>query len=136
MLVYRLKMETRQDVVFEVPAFLQRLVELDNCKFEEWCVEMVDMRRESVDKGRAKHEEVKELYQRLPAGADNRYDFVPVEWLQKWLDETTPTKPIDNSKCLCPHGKLHPDKISLMKRISQYAAEIFYKRYGGSPRLT
>ncbi|KAM4651925.1 LOW QUALITY PROTEIN: ubiquitin carboxyl-terminal hydrolase 48 [Discoglossus pictus] len=135
MLVYRLKMEEKQEVLFEVPAFLHKLVELDNCKFEEWCVEMSEMRKESVDKGKAKHEEVKELYQRLPAGADNLYEFVPLEWLQKWLDESTPTKPIDNSKCLCVHGKLHPDKVSLMKRISRSAAEIFYKRYGGGPRL-
>ncbi|XP_075046685.1 ubiquitin carboxyl-terminal hydrolase 48 isoform X1 [Mixophyes fleayi] len=135
MLVYRLKMETQQDVEFEVPVFLQKLVELDNCKFEEWCVEMAEMRRESVDKGKAKHEEVKELYQRLPAGADDAYEFVPLEWLQKWLDESTPAKPIDNSKYLCVHGKLHPDKISLMKRISEYAAEIFYQRYGGELRL-
>ncbi|XP_063292765.1 ubiquitin carboxyl-terminal hydrolase 48 isoform X3 [Pelobates fuscus] len=136
MLVYRLKTDKTDAVKFEVPVFLQKLVELDNCKFEEWCVEMSEMRRESVDKGKAKHEEVKELYQRLPAGADNSYEFVPLEWLQKWLDESTPTKPIDNSKCLCPHGLLHPDKISAMKRISQGAAEIFFKRYGGSPRLT
>ncbi|KAM4704099.1 ubiquitin carboxyl-terminal hydrolase 48 isoform 2-T2 [Rhinophrynus dorsalis] len=135
MLVYRLKAEQKEDVVFEVPGFLQKLVELDNCKFEEWCVEMAEMRRESVDKGKAKHEEVKELYQRLPAGADNAYEFVPLEWLQKWLDESTPTKPIDNSKCLCVHGKLHPDKTSLMKRISEHAAEVFFKRYGGGPRL-
>ncbi|XP_075461958.1 ubiquitin carboxyl-terminal hydrolase 48 isoform X1 [Ascaphus truei] len=136
MLVYRLKIEDRQEVTFEVPAFLQKLVELDNCKFEEWCVEMSEMRKESVDKGKAKHEEVKELYQKLPAGADNAFEFVPLEWLQKWLDESTPTKPIDNSKCLCAHGKLHPDKISMMKRISGYAAEIFSKRYGGGPRLS
>ena len=41
----------------------------DNSKFEEWCVEMAEMRKQSVDKGKAQHEEVKELYQRLPAGA-------------------------------------------------------------------
>ena len=50
-------------------AFLQELVDRDNSKFEEWCVEMAEMRKQSVDKGKAKHEEVKELYQRLPAGA-------------------------------------------------------------------
>lgn len=48
-------------------AFLQRLVDLDNHKFEEWCCEMADMRKQSVDKGKAKHEEVKELYDLLPA---------------------------------------------------------------------
>uniref|UniRef100_A0A8C5PKN7 Ubiquitin carboxyl-terminal hydrolase 48 n=1 Tax=Leptobrachium leishanense TaxID=445787 RepID=A0A8C5PKN7_9ANUR len=136
MLVYKLKSSRTDAVTFEVPAFLQKLVELDNCKFEEWCVEMSEMRRESVDKGKAKHEEVKELYQRLPAGADGAYEFVPLEWLQKWLDESTPTKPMDNSKCLCFHGKLHPDKICTMKRISQGAADVLYDRYGGGPRLT
>ncbi|KAG8569572.1 hypothetical protein GDO81_014465 [Engystomops pustulosus] len=135
MLVYRLKAEEVPEVDFEVPVFLQKLVELDNCKFEEWCVEMSEMRKESVDKGKAKHEEVKELYQRLPAGADNAYEFIPLDWLQKWLDESTPSKPIDNSKYLCTHGKLHPDKISSMKRISEYAAEVFFQRYDGGPRL-
>lgn len=50
-----------------LPAFLQRLVDQDNHKFEEWCSEMADMRKQSVDKGKAKHEEVKELYELLPA---------------------------------------------------------------------
>lgn len=48
-------------------AFLQRLVDQDNHKFEEWCSEMANMRKQSVDKGKAKHEEVKELYELLPA---------------------------------------------------------------------
>lgn len=68
-----------------------------------------------------------------PSGSP--YDFISLEWLQKWLDESTPPKPIDNTACLCSHGKLHPDKISLMKRISEYVADFFYRRYGGGPRL-
>uniref|UniRef100_A0A673TWW9 Ubiquitin carboxyl-terminal hydrolase 48 n=1 Tax=Suricata suricatta TaxID=37032 RepID=A0A673TWW9_SURSU len=135
MLVYRLQTQERPTTIVQVPAFLQELVDRDNSKFEEWCVEMAEMRKQSVDKGKAKHEEVKELYQRLPAGAEP-YEFVSLEWLQKWLDESTPTKPIDNHACLCSHDKLHPDKISIMKRISEYAADIFYSRYGGGPRLT
>ncbi|XP_073172774.1 ubiquitin carboxyl-terminal hydrolase 48 isoform X4 [Lepidochelys kempii] len=63
------------------------------------------------------------------------YEFVSLEWLQKWLDESAPPKPIDNTACLCSHGKLHPDKISIMKRISEYVADYFYRRYGGGPRL-
>ncbi|NP_001392881.1 ubiquitin carboxyl-terminal hydrolase 48 isoform 12 [Mus musculus] len=135
MLVYRLQAQEKNHTMVQVPAFLQELVDRDNSKFEEWCVEMAEMRKQSVDKGKAKHEEVKELYQRLPAGAEP-YEFVSLEWLQKWLDESTPTKPIDNNACLCSHDKLHPDKISIMKRISEYAANIFYSRYGGGPRLT
>ncbi|EMP24868.1 Ubiquitin carboxyl-terminal hydrolase 48, partial [Chelonia mydas] len=68
MLVYRL--QTREkSLTAEVPTFLQELVERDNCKFEEWCNEMADMRKQSVVRGKIKHEEVKELYQRLPAEA-------------------------------------------------------------------
>ncbi|XP_048182262.1 ubiquitin carboxyl-terminal hydrolase 48 isoform X2 [Corvus hawaiiensis] len=134
MLVYRLQAREKSLAV-EVPAFLQELVERDNCKFEEWCNEMAEMRKQSVARGKIKHEEVKELYQRLPAEAGSPYDFISLEWLQKWLDESTPPKPIDNTACLCSHGKLHPDKISLMKRISEYVADFFYRRYGGGPRL-
>lgn len=68
MLVYRLQAREKSLAV-EVPAFLQELVERDNCKFEEWCNEMAEMRKQSVARGKIKHEEVKELYQRLPAEA-------------------------------------------------------------------
>lgn len=64
-----LEVSIRPASLFLCAAFLQELVDRDNSKFEEWCVEMAEMRKQSVDKGRAKHEEVKELYQRLPAGA-------------------------------------------------------------------
>ncbi|XP_066493077.1 ubiquitin carboxyl-terminal hydrolase 48 isoform X2 [Tiliqua scincoides] len=135
MLVYRL--QTREkSLSVEIPAFLQELVEQDNSRFEEWCHEMAEMRRQSVARGRIKHEEVKELYQRLPAKAGCPYDFVSLDWLQQWLDEATPPKPIDNSASLCPHGKLHPDKIPTVKRVSECVADYFYRRYGGGPRLT
>ncbi|KAJ8360631.1 hypothetical protein SKAU_G00171560 [Synaphobranchus kaupii] len=138
MLVYKRQVEdhsNEKEVNIELPAFLQRLVEGDNRKFEEWCVEMADMRKQSVDKGKAKHEEVKELYELLPAEDGQLYEFVPLEWLKKWLDDSTVTKSIDNTKFLCSHGKLHPDKIGDVKRVSLKAAELFFNRYGGSPRL-
>ncbi|XP_046881720.1 ubiquitin carboxyl-terminal hydrolase 48 isoform X1 [Hypomesus transpacificus] len=138
MLVYKCQEEEVTDpsqTIVQVPAILQRLVDLDNRKFEEWCCEMADMRRQSVDKGKAKHEEVKELYELLPADDGEPYEFVPLEWLKKWLDDSTATKEMDNSHFLCSHGKLHPDKVGEAKRISQRAAQILHERYGGGPRL-
>lgn len=82
------------------------------------------------------HHKLWKYMQSFPCFSSEPYEFVSLEWLQKWLDESTPTKPIDNHACLCSHDKLHPDKISIMKRISEYAADIFYSRYGGGPRLT
>uniref|UniRef100_A0A7N6B583 Ubiquitin carboxyl-terminal hydrolase 48 n=1 Tax=Anabas testudineus TaxID=64144 RepID=A0A7N6B583_ANATE len=138
MLVYKVQEEKSSDPsrnIVDVPAFLQRLVDQDNHKFEEWCSEMADMRKQSVDKGKAKHEEVKELYELLPAKDGDPYEFIPLDWLKKWLDDSTATKEIDNSLFLCCHSKLHPDKVGESKRVSLQAAELLYKRYGGGPRL-
>ncbi|KAK2821036.1 hypothetical protein Q5P01_023995 [Channa striata] len=138
MLVYKVQEEESSDssrTNVEVPAFLQRLVDQDNYKFEEWCSEMADMRKQSVDKGKAKHEEVKELYELLPAKDGEPYEFIPLDWLKKWLDDSTATKEIDNSLFLCSHNKLHPDRVGDSKRVSLQAAELLYKRYGGGPRL-
>ncbi|KAM9361476.1 ubiquitin carboxyl-terminal hydrolase 48 [Symphorus nematophorus] len=138
MLVYKVQEEEHSDssrTNVEVPAFLQRLVDQDNHKFEEWCSEMADMRKQSVDKGKAKHEEVKELYELLPARDGEPYEFIPLDWLKKWLDDSTATKEIDNSLFLCSHGKLHPDKVGESKRVSLQAAQLLYERYSGGPRL-
>uniref|UniRef100_A0A4W5QYJ2 Ubiquitin carboxyl-terminal hydrolase 48 n=1 Tax=Hucho hucho TaxID=62062 RepID=A0A4W5QYJ2_9TELE len=138
MLVYKCQREEDTDPMetnVEVPGFLERLVDRDNRKFEEWCLEMADMRKQSVDKGKAKHEEVKELYELLPAEDGQEYEFVPLEWLKKWLDDSTVTKEIDNGNFLCSHGKLHPDKVGEAKRISVKAAELLFDKYGGGPRL-
>ncbi|XP_037534462.1 ubiquitin carboxyl-terminal hydrolase 48, partial [Nematolebias whitei] len=138
MLVYKIQGDedsAHSKTKVEVPAFLQRLVDQDNHKFEEWCTEMANMRKQSVDKGKAKHEEVKELYKLLPAEDGEHYEFIPLDWLKKWLDDSTATKKIDNTLFLCSHGKLHPDKIGEVKRVSLQAANLLYERYGGGPRL-
>uniref|UniRef100_A0A8C2X7P6 Ubiquitin carboxyl-terminal hydrolase 48 n=1 Tax=Cyclopterus lumpus TaxID=8103 RepID=A0A8C2X7P6_CYCLU len=138
MLVYKVQEEENTDPSWtnvEVPAFLQRLVDQDNHKFEEWCNEMADMRKQSVDKGKAKHEEVKELYELLPARDGEPYEFIPLDWLKKWLEDSTATKEIDNALFLCSHGKLHPDKVADSKRVSLQAAQLLYERYSGGPRM-
>lgn len=63
------------------------------------------------------------------------YEFIPLDWLKKWLDDSTATKEIDNSFFLCSHGKLHPDKVGESKRVSLQAGQLLYERYGGGPRL-
>ncbi|XP_029948183.1 ubiquitin carboxyl-terminal hydrolase 48 [Salarias fasciatus] len=138
MLVYKVQAEESPDSSrsgVDVPAFLQRLVDQDNHRFEEWCSEMADMRKQSVDKGKAKHEEVKELYELLTARDGEPFEFVPLDWLKKWLDDSTATKEIDTAHFLCSHGKLHPDKVADAKRVSLRAAQLLYERYGGGPRL-
>ncbi|XP_031424419.1 ubiquitin carboxyl-terminal hydrolase 48 isoform X2 [Clupea harengus] len=137
MLVYKRQPEQddRNDTNAVVPEFLETLVAKDNRKFEEWCSELAEMRKQSVDKGKAKHEEVKGLFTLLPVEDGQPYEFVPLDWLKKWLDDSITTKAIDNGHFLCSHGKLHPDKIGEAKRISLKAASLLFSRYGGGPRL-
>lgn len=71
----------------------------------------------------------------LCSSSGDPYEFIPLDWLKKWLDDSTATKEIDNSLFLCCHNKLHPDKVGESKRVSLQAAELLYKRYGGGPRL-
>lgn len=63
------------------------------------------------------------------------YEFVPLDWLKKWLDDSVTTKAIENGQFLCAHGRLHPDKIGEVKRISVKAANLLFSRYGGGLRL-
>uniref|UniRef100_A0A3Q3GML1 Ubiquitin carboxyl-terminal hydrolase 48 n=1 Tax=Labrus bergylta TaxID=56723 RepID=A0A3Q3GML1_9LABR len=100
MLVYKIQLEESSETPrtnIEVPTFLQRLVDQDNRKFDEWCNEMADMRKQSVDKGKGKHEEVKQLYELLPARDGEPYEFIHLNWLKKWLDDSTATKEIDTT---------------------------------------
>lgn len=67
--------------------------------------------------------------------AGEPYEFIPLDWLKKWLDDSTATKEIDNTLFLCSHGKLHPDKVGESKRVSLEAAQLLFERYNGGPRL-
>ena len=56
------------DVISEVtlPAYLQALIKQDRQQFEEWTMDMTNMREKSIANGKARHEEVTRLYLMLP----------------------------------------------------------------------
>ncbi|XP_031556850.1 ubiquitin carboxyl-terminal hydrolase 48-like [Actinia tenebrosa] len=136
MLVYTRK--TDEDMpkpVVEVPEHLQELVAKDNSKFEEWITEMNRMKDDMVSKGKNLQAEVQSVLQMLPAVGDN-YEWISSEWLRIWLNDRIEVKPpIDHSSLLCSHGKLNPEKVPNAKRISTNAADWFYAKFGGFPRL-
>ena len=66
MLVYHKKTDENQipaDAIgSDLPISLQEHVANDNIKFEEWCKEMVVMRDANIATGKAKHEEMRNMY--------------------------------------------------------------------------
>lgn len=122
---------------WNLPEHMKLAVAEDNKKFEEWVEELAAMRSETVKAGKARQSEVRMLYQKLPFVEGELYDWIPTEWLVKWLtEEVDKVPPVDNSSMLCPHSLLDPQKVTKMKCISKVAADIIYEKFGGGPRLS
>ncbi|XP_066296136.1 ubiquitin carboxyl-terminal hydrolase 48-like [Branchiostoma lanceolatum] len=142
MLVYNRRMPEGEEigeplpVETAIPDRLMQMVHRDNHKFEEWVREMKDMRQQSVVSGKARHQEITELCELMPAEEGETYEWIGTDWLREWLSESNAPRSVDNSKLTCTHGRADPHKVSDMKRISKQAAEMLYSKYGGGPHLS
>ncbi|KXJ21295.1 ubiquitin carboxyl-terminal hydrolase 48 [Exaiptasia diaphana] len=137
MLVYtRRTNDAVPEAKIEIPEHLQEMVAKDNSTFEQWIDEMNKMKNDMINKGKDLQASVQSIYQMLPVKPKEDYEWVLTEWLRTWLNDRVEKKPpIDNSSLLCPHGKLHPEKVHNVKRISVKAADLFFDQFGGFPRL-
>ena len=120
-----------------IPNYVLKFVEQDNEDFEQWVNEMNSMKEENIAKGQEKQETVKAIYQDLSYGGDSRdtYEWVPMNWLTKWLNDPATAPTIKVSPFLCSHGKLCPDQSLKMKCISEKGANQLFSIYGGELRL-
>uniref|UniRef100_T1J4B6 Exosome complex component 10 homolog n=1 Tax=Strigamia maritima TaxID=126957 RepID=T1J4B6_STRMM len=153
MLVYRLRSKEIEAIPkdasneWDLPERLQGLVLQDNrLDFgyredeDEGIILIIECENElffelNLKKGKARQEEVKNLYNLLPI-TNGQYEWLQTEWLTGYLTtEEGVIKPVDNSSFLCPHSKLNVDSICQMKLVSQEAADIIFNQYGGGPRL-
>ncbi|ETE59587.1 Ubiquitin carboxyl-terminal hydrolase 48 [Ophiophagus hannah] len=150
MLVYRLQ-SREKSLAVELPAFLQELVEQDNSRFEEWCHEMAEMRKQSVARGKVKHEEVKELYQKLPAKAglvgSGKAEAPPCRRAEKGgpacLSASRPPSSSSPVKALCKDCVVERCRVLRLKsRLSEdykavcnllKAARLYRSPAGGNP---
>lgn len=74
----------------------------------------------TVESGKARQQEMANLYNLLPVTEDAPYEFITSDWLVKWLSNEE-VKPVDNSSIICPHGKLNPCSVPQTKCISSAA---------------
>ncbi|XP_064459284.1 ubiquitin carboxyl-terminal hydrolase 48-like [Ornithodoros turicata] len=124
-------------VEWDLPDHLKVAVAEDNSKFDEWVAELSAMRSETVKAGKARQSEIRALYRKLPAVEGEPFDWIPTEWLIKWLtEEVDKVPPVDNSFAICQHSMLDPQKVTKMKCISSAAADMIYEKFGGGPRLS
>ncbi|XP_077998127.1 ubiquitin carboxyl-terminal hydrolase 48-like [Glandiceps talaboti] len=115
---------------------LQELVIKDNDRFEHWVKEMTEMREINVLSGKARHDEIKQIYSLLLPKEGEYGEWLAIDWIKKWLADTNTVCPaIDNSKLLCRHDNVDPDQVQNAKLISKQAADIIFTKYGGKPRI-
>ncbi|XP_071945770.1 ubiquitin carboxyl-terminal hydrolase 48-like [Antedon mediterranea] len=120
----------------EIPEHLQDMVLKDNEKFDNWILEMNQIRNASVETGKARQNEIKHIIELFPI-TDDKYEWFNGDWIKAWLaDQGTFNTIPDNSVMMCHHGNLDPKKMNIAKRISTKAADLIYSKYGGGPRLT
>jgi hypothetical protein len=58
------------------------------------------------------------------------FQFVPTEWLQRYLESPQAASVIETSDYLCLHGKLDLDKIGQVKMVDSEVVERLYDEVG------
>ncbi|KAK2157913.1 hypothetical protein LSH36_181g00016 [Paralvinella palmiformis] len=142
MLVYCLRRKD-DEVLPDVPQFdmlpqrLQKCLEIDNQRFEEWTKAMENIRDENVAKGHARQADVKDIYSVLPPSTEDDLEWIPTKWLRDWLggDGRGAIPEVDTTPLLCPHGCMDPDKVTMAKCVSPKAGDIIYAKFKGKQRL-
>ncbi|XP_045165164.2 ubiquitin carboxyl-terminal hydrolase 48-like [Mercenaria mercenaria] len=120
-----------------IPNYVVKFVEKDNENFEQWVNEMNLMKEENIAKGQEKQETVKAIYQDLCYSKEdgNGFEWIPMSWLSKWLNDPATAPAIKLSPFMCSHGKLCPDQSLKMKCVSEKGADQLFSIYGGELRL-
>ena len=120
-----------------IPSYIAKFVQRDNDKFEKWVDEMNEMKASNITRGKEKQETVKAIFKDLPYCITDgeRFEWIPMSWLTKWLNDPSTTPAIEMTKCLCEHGKISIDKSLKMKCVSQTGSDQLYNLYGGTCRM-
>ncbi|KAL4227011.1 CDC5 cell division cycle 5-like protein [Mactra antiquata] len=126
-----------EEAVSLIPDYVLKFVERDNNDFEKWIVDMNEMKENNIAKGQEKQETVKAIYHDLPytKSDGNNFEWIPMSWVSKWLNDPATAPKIDVSKFVCNHGRLCPDQSLKMKCISGRGSDQLYGIYGGELRL-
>ncbi|KAG8227309.1 hypothetical protein J437_LFUL004858, partial [Ladona fulva] len=136
----------------QLPLPLVDIVKNETEEFETWVAKQKECRDLSVQSGKERQAEIRSLYEIMPASQPDKdghedvdWDFLSVNWLTKWLEDSgngtenggsnDNIPPVNHFPLLCPHGRLRPNLVTQTKCISILAADQIYERFGGGPRL-
>ena len=128
----------------DFPSHLRIKIEKDNQEFEAGLIEKYNTK--IIEKREALSQQTKmqtdyldlEYCSDSDLDLDDSFEFVPLDWLQRWLTSPSSVGRIETEPLLCLHGNLDIDRLHEVKLCSRAAVSRLYEEYGGAdgPRLT
>lgn len=129
--------DRRIDDCAGLPEQLRLEIDQMNNDFEAMCSEYTRRREEELTRIGERKEEVRSILALATAKAlEEPFFWISTEWLRSWADSLTPPASIDNSPLLCPHQKVSPKSLPVMKRISAKAWKQLEALYKGGPAIS
>ncbi|KAG0615456.1 hypothetical protein M758_5G042500 [Ceratodon purpureus] len=129
--------ERKIDDNADLPEQLRLEIEQMNNDFEAMCWEYTRRREEELSRIAERKEEVRSILALAPAKSlEEPFFWISTEWLRSWADSLTPPAPVDNTPLLCPHQKVTPKSLPIMKRITAKAWKQLEALYKGGPAIS
>ena len=130
-------------VVF--PHYLKTKIDKDNVEFEEERFERMALKHQERQESREKRKRMCEIYQALSwvmedfdgEEIEGSFEFLPLNWVTKWLSDPLSCGEIETSHLLCQHDRLDHEKLTEVKLCDSDAVSLLYDEYGQGegPRL-
>eukprot|EP01125_Pyxidicula_operculata_P004203 TRINITY_DN1619_c0_g2_i2.p1 TRINITY_DN1619_c0_g2~~TRINITY_DN1619_c0_g2_i2.p1 ORF type:complete len:703 (-),score=164.82 TRINITY_DN1619_c0_g2_i2:9-2117(-) len=122
------------DIKCTPPRDVLKLVMEENDKFTNIIEERKSNLEYELNKLNQRKSIFNEVYNVIaPSEDDDRYNWISTDWLKEWIQGSE--RPIDNTKIMCEHRAVNPEKIGNMKRISRVAWGKLHKLHKGGPDL-
>ena len=130
-----------------LPMYLKAFIEQDRRILDEDIKEQQLLKETNHKEKVTLHSKMKNHYQLLPfidmkimesgqnetpeeengEDIENRFEFVPMEWLARYFSNPANVSPIDTSSTVCVHGKLDLKRIQDVKAVSVQVADQFFQ---------
>ncbi|EGG17132.1 ubiquitin-specific protease 48-like protein [Cavenderia fasciculata] len=113
---------------------LKQLFEDNEKRFDQVSTRFTGIIDDATKIFNQRKEDINAIHNKLEVQEGEKYYWIDTDWLSDWIKGQS-VAPIDNSKLLCQHGQLAPNKVETMKRISQVTWDFLYAAHQGGPVL-
>lgn len=132
-----INMTTDQSLLAE----LKMEIMADNIALEREIADKRAAQQEALDAAQRMNMDIQRLLDLLPVAPEcEEYEWIPTAWLQRCFKEIrfeeakiVKMEPLSFEDVICPHGRIPPDHIGEVKRVSRAAVDEIVQMFGLQP---